>query len=146
MTTYFKELALESHTQFELIDVTAEVQDAVAKSKVKSGVVAVFSPHTTAAVRINHNEPLLKQDLMKILYRLAPIDINYAHDFFEVRTKVKPDERSNGHAHVKAFLLGESESVPIVKGKLALGDRQSIFFVELDGARKRRVILQILGE
>lgn len=146
MLTYQQELALETKTQFEILDITAAVNGALTKSKVRTGAVVVFAPHTTAAIRINHNEPLLKQDVMKMLYRMAPIDINYAHDLFEIRSKVKPDERSNGHAHVKAFLLGASESVPVARGKMLLGDRQSIFFVELDGGRKRRAIIQILGE
>lgn len=146
MITYQKELALETTTQFELIDITSEVRETVSRSRIDSGLVSVFTPHTTAAIRINHNEPLLKQDIMKMLYRLAPIDINYAHDFFEIRTNVKADERSNGHAHVKAFLLGTSESVPVAKGKMILGERQSIFFVELDGGRKRRVIIEVIGE
>ncbi len=144
--TYQTELALETKTQFEIVDITPKVEGAVNKSKIRSGVAVVFSPHTTAAIRVNHNEPLLKQDIMKMLYRIAPIDINYAHDFFEIRTNLKPDERSNGHAHVKAFLLGDSEAIPVAKGKLQLGPQQSIFFVELDGGRKRRVIIEILGE
>lgn len=146
MISYQKELALETTTQFELIDITSEVRGTVSRSRIDSGLVSVFTPHTTAAIRINHNEPLLKQDIMKMLYRIAPIDINYAHDFFEIRTNVKADERSNGHAHVKAFLLGTSESVPVAKGKMILGERQSIFFVELDGGRKRRVIIEVIGE
>lgn len=146
MSTCQKELPLETKTQFEIIDITKEVREVLAKSKVQSGIVVVFSPHTTASIRINHNEPLLKQDIMKMLYRTVPIDINYAHDFFEIRANLKPDERSNGHAHVKAFLLGASESIPVDKGKMLLGERESIFFVELDGGRKRRVIVQIVGE
>ena len=144
--TLSSEIKIDTTTQFEIVDVTEQVAKAVKLSRIKSGVAVVFCPHTTAAIRVNHNEPLLKQDLMKVLYRLAPIDINYAHDLFEIRTKVKPDERSNGHAHVKAFLLGDSEAVPVVGGKLMLGERQSIFFVECDGGRARRVIIQILGE
>lgn len=146
MITYQQELGIETKTQFEILDITDAVNGTLTKSKIRSGIVVVFAPHTTAAIRINHNEPLLKQDIMKMLYRMAPIDINYAHDLFEIRSKVKPDERSNGHAHVKAFLLGASESIPVARGKMLLGDRQSIFFVELDGGRKRRAIIQILGE
>lgn len=141
-----KELNLETKTQFELVDITPEVAKAVVESRVKDGMALVFVPHTTAAVRVNHNEPLLKQDIMKFLYRLAPLGHNYAHDFFEVRTEAKAGERSNGHAHVKAFLLGDSETVPVQAGKMTLGPRQSIFFVELDGGRKRRVIVQVIGE
>lgn len=141
-----KEIALETRTQFELVNITRQVQEAVIETELRAGVIVVFTPHTTAAIRINHDEPLLKQDIMKMLYRVAPIDMNYAHDFFEIRTQVKADERSNGHSHVKAFLLGSSEAIPVQKGKMMLGERQSIFFVELDGGRKRRVIIQILGE
>ena len=144
--TYLSELNLETTTQFEIQDITDNVRDAISKSRIKSGLVLVFSPHTTAAIRVNHNEDLLKQDIMKMLYRVAPVDINYAHDFFEIRSQVKPDERSNGHAHVKAFLLGDSESIPVDKGRMILGERQSVFFVELDGGRKRRVIIQVIGE
>lgn len=144
--TYTEEINLETKTQFELADITEEVAGVLKASKVKEGMVLVFAPHTTAAVRVNHNEPLLKQDIMKFLYRLAPLDQNYAHDFFEVRTEKRPDERSNGHAHVKAFLLGDSETVPVERGRMVLGERQSIFFVELDGGRKRRVIIQVLGD
>lgn len=144
--THLEEISIDTTTQFEIIDITDQVRKILAASQVKSGVAVVFSPHTTAAIRINHNESLLKQDLMKMLYRVAPVDINYGHDLFEIRSKVAPDERSNGHAHVKAFLLGDSEAVPVTDGQLLLGRMQSIFFVELDGGRKRKVIVQILGE
>lgn len=140
-----KQIDLETKTQFEIIDITEQVKKNLEESRVQNGAVVVFAPHTTAAIRINHNEPLLKQDIMKTLYRAVPVDINYAHDFFEIRTQLKPDERSNGHAHVKAFLLGDSETIPVENGKMVLGERQSIFFVELDGGRKRRIIIQILG-
>ena len=83
---------------------------------------------------------------MKALYRLLPVDISYSHDLFEVRQNVAPNERSNGHAHVKAFLLGSSESLILEKGELILGAKQSIFFVELDGGRNREVYVKILGE
>ena len=132
--------------QFEVIDITEEVQVTVVNSKVSDGTVTVFTPHTTASVRLNHNEPLLLQDIMKMLYRTAPVDINYSHDIFEIRSNVDANERSNGHAHVKAFLLGSSETIPIQKGKLLKGDKQSIFLVELDGGRDRTIVIQVMGE
>jgi len=141
-----KEIKVKTTTQFEIIDITKQVSEAVLGSRIKDGIAVVYAPHTTAGIRINHNEPLLKQDIMKMLYRIAPVDLNYAHDFFEVRDKKNPHERSNGHAHAKAFLLGASESIPFAKGKLLLGDKQSVFFVELDGGRKQRdVIVQLVG-
>ncbi len=146
MKTYSKKLNLETKKQFELVDITSYVQTAVIESGVKEGIAVIFCPHTTAAVRLNHNEPLLMQDIMKTLYRLVPLDISYSHDLFEVRQNVAPNERSNGHAHVKAFLLGSSESLIVEKAQLVLGGRQSIFFVETDGGRTREVRLKIIGE
>ncbi len=128
------------------MDITSHILKAVLESGVKSGAAIIFCPHTTAGIRVNHNEPLLVQDIMKTLYRLVPIDQSYSHDLFEVRQNVAPNERSNGHAHVKAFLLGSSENIPIEKSLLTLGAKQSIWFVELDGGRSREVNLQILGE
>jgi secondary thiamine-phosphate synthase enzyme len=141
-----KRFELETNKQFELIDITDKVLAAVSESGLTQGQALVFAPHTTASIRLNHNEPLLIQDIMKMLYRLSPVDINYAHDIFEIRENVAVGERSNGHAHVKAFLLGSSEAIPFVEGGLVLGDRQSVFFVELDGGRKRDFYVQVSGE
>lgn len=146
MQTYFKKILLETKKQFEINDITSYVKTAVSESKVKNGLCLVFCPHTTAAVRLNHNEPLLLQDIMKTLYKLVPIDVSYSHDLFEVRQNVAPNERSNGHAHIKAFLLGSSETLSIEKNSLLLGGKQSIFFMEFDGGRSREVFVNIIGE
>ena len=146
MQNTIQKIPLESKKQFEIIDITDRVKKIVADSGVLNGIALVFCPHTTAAVRLNHNEPLLMQDIMKTLYHLVPIDANYSHDLFEVRQNISANERSNGHAHVKAFLLGSSETLSIEGGSLMLGAKQSIFFVELDGGRTREVQVKILGE
>jgi len=146
MQNFLSKITLETNKQFEIIDITEHVKKIVAESGVKNGIALIFCHHTTAAIRLNHNEPLLLQDIMKMLYRLVPIDTNYSHDLFEVRQSVSPNERSNGHAHVKAFLLGSSETLPVEKAELVLGTKQSIFFVELDGGRSREVLVKILGE
>lgn len=146
MAVFLKKFELQTTKQFEIVDITKQVNEAIKRSKMTNGLVNVYTPHTTASVKLNHFEPLLLQDIMKLMYRLAPLESNYAHDFFEVRTQVEAHERSNGHAHLKAFILGSSESVPLEKGELTLGYRQSVFFVELDGARKRSFIVNIVGE
>ncbi len=143
--TKTKEIQIETKQQFELVDVTDHVRKAISDSGVREGVAHISSPHSTAAIRLNHKEPLLVQDFMRTLYRLVPIDGSYSHDLFELRQKVAPNERSNGHAHVKAFLLGSSESVAVSKGELLLGEHQSIFFVELDGGRRRRLLVTVSG-
>ena len=146
MSLFQKKIELKTTKQFEIVDVTKQVEEVLKSSKISQGTVSVFSTHTTAAVRINHYEPLLLQDLMKVMYRMAPLESNYAHDFFEIRTEIQSGERSNGHAHVKAFLLGASETVPVADKKMLLGYRQSIFFVETDGGRKRNIIVTVMGE
>lgn len=146
MIVHTKKIQLETKKQFEIMDITAAAKTAVLEAKVKTGMAVVFCPHTTAGIRLNHNEPLLMQDIMKTLYRLVPIDSSYSHDLFEVRQNVAPNERSNGHAHVKAFLLGSSETLLVENSQLLLGGKQSLFFVEMDGGRSREVYVKVLGE
>jgi secondary thiamine-phosphate synthase enzyme len=146
MKSYLHKLQLETKRQFELVDITESVKKCVKDFGVKEGIITVFCPHTTAGIRINHNEPLLIQDIMKSLYKIVPIDVSYSHDIFEIRQNVSANERSNGHAHVKSFLLGSSENLIIEKNQIILGQKQSIFFVELDGGRGREVYIKIIGE
>lgn len=146
MSFYSKTIPVRSSKQFELIDITDLVKSALHESGIKSGLVNVFSSHTTASVRLNHNESMLMQDIMRTMYGMVPIEANYTHDVFEMRETVAVDERSNGHAHVKAFLLGSSETLPVVDGQLQLGEKQSIFFVELDGGRERDFIFSAVGQ
>ena len=141
----FYHFELETKKQFELVNVTALLTSAVTSSGLVSGIGVVFSPHTTASIRLTHDEPLLMQDIMKALNRIVPQDVSYGHDLFEVRQHVAVNERSNGHAHVESFLLGGSESLIIDQGKLVLGEKQSVFFVELDGGRDRDFYFKISG-
>ncbi len=140
------QIHIQTSAQFEVVNVTDHVMQAVSRSGVKSGLVSISTPHTTAGIKLNHFEPMLMQDMLRTIYRLVPQDISYNHDLFELRQNVAPNERSNGHAHLKAFLLGASESLPVESGKIMLGDRQSILFVECDGGRKRTVNITVVGE
>ncbi len=146
MKTQNQRITLITKKQFEMVDITQQVRETVKAAHIQSGQVLIYNPHTTAAIRINHNESLLMQDMMKALYRLVPVDISYSHDLFEVRQQVSVNERSNGHAHVKAFLLGSSESLIIDQGEIVLGAKQSIFFVDLDGGRPRDYYISVIGE
>ena len=140
-------LRVVTRRPIELIDITDSVADLVRDAGVWSGQVVLLSRHTTAAVRIQENEPLLLQDLCDFLAGLAPPTDAYRHNDFRVRTHhMHPDERPNGHAHCLQLLLGSSESVPVVEGRLALGTWQRLFLVELDGPRAaREVLVQISG-
>lgn len=145
MKIYKQKFEVQSTTQIEFLDITAKVDEAIANSGVREGQVLVYSPHTTASIVINHNEPMLIQDFMRVLYRLVPVSDRYSHDLFELNRATTSDGRSNGHSHCKAMLLGVSQTIPIEKGHMILTERQSIFFLELDGARKRDFIAQVVG-
>ena len=146
MKIYKERIDLESKAQIEFMDITDQVQDIVTRSGIREGQTLVYVPHTTMGVAINHNESMLLQDFMRVLYKIVPVDAQYSHDLFELRRQSgSADGRSNGHSHCKAILLGNSETVPVEKGKLVLTERQNIFAVEFDGSRKRDVVVQIIG-
>jgi secondary thiamine-phosphate synthase enzyme len=145
MKIYKQIIELKSTSQIEFMDITAKADEVVAKSGVREGQVLIYSPHTSASIIINHNEPMLVQDFMRVLYRLVPIGDRYSHDLFEIGKSNSSDGRSNGHSHCKAMLLSTSQTLPIEKGKILITEKQSIFFVEMDGSRKRDVIIQVMG-
>ena len=145
MKVYKKTIELKSSSQIEFMDITDKVEDVVASSGVHEGQVLIYSPHTSASIVVNHNESMLIQDFMRILYRLVPVSDRYSHDLFELTRSKTSDGRSNGHSQCKAMLLGCSETLPIEKGKIILTEKQNIFFVEMDGARTRDVVVQVIG-
>jgi secondary thiamine-phosphate synthase enzyme len=145
MKIYKEKIDLESKTQIEFMDITDKVRDIVERSGIREGQVLVYVPHTTMGVAINHNESMLIQDFMRILYKAVPVDDHYSHDLFELRRESGSDGRSNGHSHCKAILLGSSEVIPVEKGKMFLTERQNIFAVEFDGSRKRDIFIQVIG-
>ncbi len=139
-------LRLETRECFQFIDITDQVAESVRRSGVRHGLVNVQSKHTTAAIIVNENEPLLLEDMKRTLERLVPREMEYLHNNFEIRTaNLSPDEDQNGHAHCKAILLGTSETLNIVNGTIQLGRWQRIFLVELDKARERFVSVVVIG-
>src|SRR5256885_164185 len=142
-----RRLVVETHEPIQFIDVTDEIAEAVRATGVRDGIVTIISRHTTMAVRIQEDEPLLLEDLMGFLRRLAPSNVHYQHNDFRIRTHhMHDDESPNGHSHCLQFLLGTSETVPVEAGELLLGEWQRIFLVELDGPRhKREVLIQVVG-
>lgn len=145
MKIYKQKIDLQTTTQIEFVDITKQVEDIVASSSIREGQVLIFSTHTTSSIIVNHNEPMLIQDFMRMLYRIVPVSDRYSHDLFELNRAHTSDGRSNGHSHCKAVLLGNSQTLPIEKGQMMKTEKQSIFYVEMDGARKRDVIVQVMG-
>jgi len=131
----------------EFIDITEWVAQCVTDSKIANGFAVVYSKHTTAAIKINENEPLLLQDMAEFLERISPRENGYQHNNFEIRTvNMNDDESPNGHAHLQHLLLGTSETVPVIDGEMQFGKYQSVFFIELDHPRNREVMVQVVGE
>ena len=129
----------------QFIDITERIEEVARQSGVSNGFAVVFSKHTTAAIRINENEPALLSDMERMLEGIAPSRARYQHNEF-VHAFSDNGERPNGHSHCQHLLLGASEAVPIVDGRLLVGQWQRIFLIELDRARDREVVVQFVGE
>ena len=139
-------ILVETERAPQFIDITDRVVRHVRESGVKDGLVCVYSKHTTAAIKINENEPLLIHDMEQFLCRLAPVDAYYGHNDFTIRTvNMTEDECPNGHAHCQHLLLSSSETIPLIDGELQFGTWQRLFLIELDRPRAREVIVQVLG-
>ena len=130
-----KSLKIDSHSHFQIIDITSDVFVVLneinnQKDNPVNGIVNIFTKHSTSAIVINENERGLLKDFEKILKEVVPENDNYKHDLID----------NNAASHLRAFLLGSSETIPIAEGKLDLGTWQSVFFIELDGPRRNRTI------
>lgn len=129
-----QEIILRSKQRNEMIDVTHQVRKVVEESGIKDGICYLFVPHTTAAITINENaDPNVPKDILTALNKNAPADATYFH------------REGNADAHIKATLVGPSETVFIKEGRLALGTWQSIFFCEFDGPRERKLWVKVIG-
>jgi secondary thiamine-phosphate synthase enzyme len=138
---------VRSEAPVAVVDLTARVERFVARAGLRAGWVNVQTLHTTTGVCVNEHEPLLIEDLLALLERLAPrAAVTYAHDELHRRPDAPPDERANGHAHAKALLLRTAETVNVADGRLQLGRWQRVLLVELDGPREREVSLLAMGE
>ena len=132
-----REISLESKGNTDTIDITDEVAAAVGDAGVAEGAAIVFVPGSTAAVTTVEYEPGMLSDLKTVMERLIPTDGRYAHNH---------GGDSNGHAHVRAAIVGPSVSVPVSGGRLVLGTWQQIVLVDFDDRpRSRTVVVQILG-
>lgn len=126
-------IRVRTRTKAEVVDLTKQVIDAVSQSRVDEGLCTVFVRHATAAIVINENaDPGFRLDLVAALDKLFPEGV-WEHD--------KVDD--NGAAHLKAAVLGPSETVPVRDGRLLLGTWQGIALVECDGPRDREIVVDV---
>jgi secondary thiamine-phosphate synthase enzyme len=146
LRAYHDSIRLQTTECLEFIDLTSLVEGIVARSGVRYGMVNVQTRHTTTALIINENEPLLIEDLKRLLDTHVPRDGEYDHNDFSRRVDIPPDEPANGHSHCKALFLPPSVMLNVADGKLQLGRWQSLFFIELDEARERSISVMVIGQ
>ena len=138
MKHFRKELWFEIKKRREFINITPEVEECLAESGIKEGLLLCNAMHITASVFINDDESGLHQDFEKWLEGLAPEKPHsqYRHNGYE----------DNADAHLKRTIMGREVVVAITGGKLDLGPWEQIFYGEFDGKRKKRVLVKIIGE
>lgn len=130
-------IQLSTSDQFQLVDLTADLEELVRLSGIESGACVINVPHATASLIANENEEGVKKDIMGRIKALAPENLFYQHDQID----------NNARAHVISSILGTDNIFIIDQGRLVRGTWQNIFFVELDGPRSsRRVVVKIIGE
>ncbi len=127
------DIKIRTHKTQEMVDITEQVAEAVRRAGITDGLCLVYVPHATAAVVINENaDPNVCQDILDAMSRLVP-EGAWLHDRVD----------SNAAAHIKATILGPSETVPVRAGALQFGTWQSLMFVEFDGPRERTVLVEV---
>ncbi len=127
------ELSVSTRTRNEFVDITDKVGGVVSESGIREGYVLLYVPHTTAAVTINENyDPSVKRDILDKLSELVPPNAGYAHT------------EGNADSHIKSSIIGVTEFIPIMDGRIQLGRWQGIFFCEFDGPRSRRLLVEVI--
>ena len=129
-----QKVSVSTRRREELVDITSSVEEVVGKSGIISGICTLYCPHTTAAITVNEGaDPCVAEDMVAGLKWLIPRDWDFSH------------LEGNSDAHIKASLMGPSETVIVDGGRLVLGTWQRIFFCEFDGPRQRTFFIQVQG-
>lgn len=130
-----KRFEIQTTTRVQLVDITPHIKSILKSEEVSSGIVLIYVPHTTCGITINENaDPSVKDDILKALENMAPLEGGYRH------------LEGNSDAHIKASLMGQSASLIVESGSLVLGTWQGVFLAEFDGPRKRSVLVKIIRE
>ena len=132
-THKLQQLTVKTTRREEMVDITGQVQRAVAHTGADSGMVWIYSPHTTAGVTIQENaDPDVRRDMLDHLKRLVPPRPDFKHG------------EGNSDAHIKTSMMGPSQAVPLDGGRMTLGTWQGIYLCDFDGPRTRRVLVKVL--
>eukprot|EP00775_Hariotina_reticulata_P001345 gene1345-1687_t len=153
---HYAQIEVETKPGIALFNITPQIRQQVQQLGVTEGFVNVLSRHTTTAIAINEYETRLLDDIRQFLRKLAPPGDPYLHNDLHLREAPadwpggweawSAQEPENAHSHLLSLVLGNSETIPITQGKLAIGTWQSVMLVELDGPRRRTVGIQVVGQ
>ena len=116
-------------------DITIEVEKSLQEDGIQTGIALISTLHTTTGLTVNEADPALMKDMLNLLEKLAPDSGEYLHDHGE----------RNAHAHLRAALIGNSVTVPVMQGRLSLGTWQRIILFEFDGPRRRRIQVKTIS-
>ncbi|MEM3531074.1 MAG: secondary thiamine-phosphate synthase enzyme YjbQ [Nitrososphaerales archaeon] len=136
MKVFFDEIEITTKSRTELIDISSYVEDHIRKSKIKNGFCLIYALHSTVAIIINEHEAGLMQDIINKVEKDFPKGAGWLHDRID----------DNADAHLASAFIGPSRVFPVKDGRLIRGTWQNVFLLELDGPRKRKIILETLGE
>ena len=138
MKSYTQYLTLCTPKRYDIVNISAQVEEALEKSGIQEGLCLVNSMHITSSVFINDNERGLHADFLRWTEKLAPYGVDkYQHNL---------TGEDNGDAHLKRTIMGREVVCAITEGRLDFGTWEQIFYYELDGKRNKHALIKIIGE
>lgn len=138
---HVRRLEVQTSKRMEIHDLTETVREMVRATGVTAGLVTVSTMHTTTAVFVNEPQSALLDDVQHLLERLVPRGEEWKHN----DPRYSDCDRSNADAHLRAIMLGSSVTLQVAEGALTMGQWQRVLMAELDGPRKRALVLQVLA-
>ncbi len=136
MKAHYGEFSVSTSRRIEVVDITSSVEEIVADSGITNGLCVIAVPHATAAIIVNEYESRLVEDYIQLITQVFKPDYSWKHNTID----------NNAHAHLASAIIGSSKTIPVRNGKLTRGTWQNIMLLELDGPRRRRVVVEVLGE
>jgi secondary thiamine-phosphate synthase enzyme len=128
---------IKTNAKTEEVNITGQVEAVVLESEIHEGMALIFTGHTTTSIHLTNADRDLEEDLHVFLSELVPNKPSYRHN--------KGDYGRNADAHLKSILVGASVTIPVTKGRLALGQWQAVYFSEFDGPRSRLISIKVFG-
>lgn len=138
MKSFRKVLEVDTRKYEEVMNITEECESALKESRIKEGFALIFPLHTSSAVFISDSDPGIADDWRELSGQLVPENPNYRHNY--------ADPKKNAAGHLRAILTGHHITCPITEGKFDFGTYHTIYYLELDGKRPKKILIKIIGE